>query len=191
MGDSSVTYVTKEPFFCDAFEHIVRIEGGFVDNPLDPGGATKYGISLKFMKEYYHNEGLEREDVSRLTLSQAADVYFQGFWRPLGLSKTINGQASLFIFDQAVNRGIGSVMGQVNQLLSQKISPSFPDIFSILDFYQSQIQLNPRLQYSFLINFMILSQNSYLEIVKAHPERIVFLQGWMRRTQNLLALIAR
>ena len=36
--------------FEEAFEDLLGIEGGFVDDPVDRGGTTKYGISLRFLK---------------------------------------------------------------------------------------------------------------------------------------------
>ena len=36
--------------FGKAFAKIIELEGGFVDHPDDPGGATNLGISLRFLK---------------------------------------------------------------------------------------------------------------------------------------------
>ena len=30
-------------------DHIIKNEGGFIDTPYDPGGATNYGLSFRFV----------------------------------------------------------------------------------------------------------------------------------------------
>jgi lysozyme family protein len=58
-------------------EWILTTEGGYVNNPQDPGGETKYGIS----KRAYPNI-----DIAKLTLDQALNIYYNAYWQPLGLS---------------------------------------------------------------------------------------------------------
>ena len=48
-----------------------RIEGGYVNDPNDPGGETKYGIS----KRSYPSV-----DIRNLTKEQAKSIYFRDFW---------------------------------------------------------------------------------------------------------------
>jgi lysozyme family protein len=56
-------------------EWILAVEGGYVNNPADPGGETKYGIS----KRAYPNI-----DIAKLTLDQALNIYYNAYWQPLG-----------------------------------------------------------------------------------------------------------
>ena len=45
-----ITVTAFSERFEHAFAELLGIEGGFVDDPVDRGGATKYGISLRFLK---------------------------------------------------------------------------------------------------------------------------------------------
>lgn len=85
--------------FDRAFEYVVGEEGGYVNDPQDPGGETKYGIS----KRSYPGV-----DIKNLTLAQAKDIYKRDFWDAQRLDSRPWHQA-LVIFDCAVNQGHGRV----------------------------------------------------------------------------------
>ena len=88
-------------FFDRAFQIVVGEEGGYVNDPRDPGGETKYGIS----KRAYPNE-----DIPNLTLDRAKALYKRDYWDKVrGDSITDWGQA-LCMFDCAVNMGVGRAM---------------------------------------------------------------------------------
>lgn len=80
--------------FNTAFERLISHEGGYVNDPKDPGGETKFGIS----KRQYPNV-----DIKNLTRAEAAVIYQRDFWLPLGdAHPAVKFQA----FDFAVNSGI-------------------------------------------------------------------------------------
>jgi lysozyme family protein len=71
-------------------------EGGYVNNPNDPGGETNWGIS----KRSYPNL-----DIANLTRDQAAQIYYTDLWTPLNGDTLADGVA-FQLFDFAVNSGI-------------------------------------------------------------------------------------
>lgn len=82
--------------FDAAFERVIGHEGGLSDDPQDPGGLTKYGIS----KRAYPNE-----DIEKLTLDRAKEIYRRDYWDRIQgdqLPAWIAGQ----VFDAAVNSGV-------------------------------------------------------------------------------------
>ena len=83
--------------FDRAFEIIIGHEGGYVNDPRDPGGETKYGIS----KKAYPNE-----DIKNLTLDRAKFLYKRDYWDAVE-AESIPGAARLMVFDCAVNTGVG------------------------------------------------------------------------------------
>lgn len=77
-----------------AFDRLIDHEGGYVNDPKDPGGETKFGISKRSYPDV---------DIKNLTLEQAKAIYLRDFWNPLGNAHdAIKFQA----FDFAVNSGI-------------------------------------------------------------------------------------
>jgi hypothetical protein len=81
--------------FSRAYGVVVGIEGGLVDDPADPGGLTKYGIS----KRQYPDV-----DIRNLTLEQAKAIYLRDYWNTHDLDALEYGKA-LLVFDTAVNGG--------------------------------------------------------------------------------------
>lgn len=81
--------------FDRAFEILVSPthEGGYVNNPNDPGGETKYGISKRSYPE---------EDIPNLTLERAKELYFRDFWAPSGGDR-LPPELRYEMFDLAVN----------------------------------------------------------------------------------------
>jgi len=78
-----------------AFAVVVGIEGGYVNDPKDPGGATKFGISKRRYPDL---------DIANLTIGQAQAIYKREYWDEHNLDALEYGKA-LLVFDTAVNGG--------------------------------------------------------------------------------------
>lgn len=78
-----------------AMAFVRKWEGGYVNDPDDPGGETKYGIS----KRAYPNE-----DIKNLTRERAEYLYKRDYWDPLDLDKYPQDKA-VVLFNVAVNMG--------------------------------------------------------------------------------------
>ena len=93
-------------------EEIVAREGGFVNDPDDPGGATKYGVTIHTMRRL----GLDLTgdgvvgvaDVRQLSRAQAVEIFITHYFeRPRIDEVPVALQASLF--DMYVNAGGNAV----------------------------------------------------------------------------------
>ncbi len=82
--------------FQRAFELVIGHEGGYVNDPRDPGGETKYGISKRANPDV---------DIRGLTLAKAQWIYRQRYWLPLH-ADAMPEAAAIQVFDAAVNHGI-------------------------------------------------------------------------------------
>lgn len=65
-------------------EDIVAREGGFVDDPDDPGGATKHGVTIHTMRRLgldLTGDGVvDRADVQVLTRAQAVEIFLKHYF---------------------------------------------------------------------------------------------------------------
>lgn len=88
-------------FFPQAFSIVVGEEGGYVNDPADPGGETKFGIS----KREYPNL-----DIGQLTLEQAQAIYQRDYWAALNCDSH-PWEMALVLFDCGVNQGVSAAKG--------------------------------------------------------------------------------
>jgi lysozyme family protein len=79
-----------------AFDRLMGSEGGYVNDPQDPGGETQWGIS----KRSYPNL-----DIKAITRDQAKEIYRSDFWNRIHADELADGVA-FQAFDFAVNSGI-------------------------------------------------------------------------------------
>ncbi len=91
---------------------IVRREGGFVNDPDDPGGATNHGVTIHTMRRLgmdLNRDGrVDIADVRALTPAQAAEVYVKHYYHEPKINQLPEPlQAS--VFDMQVNAGANAV----------------------------------------------------------------------------------
>lgn len=82
--------------FDEAFERLIGHEGGYVNDPRDPGMETKFGISRR---QY------PGEIIRTMTLERAKSIYLRDYWGPAGCD-TVPDAVKFDLFDMAVNSGV-------------------------------------------------------------------------------------
>ena len=83
----------------------LREEGGYVDDPADPGGATDMGITLATYREWSDNPELGPAQVEDMTDRTARAIYRSLYWNPLRADALTIG-VDLSVFNMGVNAGI-------------------------------------------------------------------------------------
>jgi lysozyme family protein len=86
--------------FDDAFKRLIGHEGALSDDPNDPGGLTKYGISQRS----YPNV-----DIKALTLDEAKSIYKRDYWNAVQMEHLPEG-IRFDLFDMAVNSGVSQAV---------------------------------------------------------------------------------
>ena len=84
---------------------ILASEGGFVNNPQDPGGATNLGVTLNTLSDWYGHAATV-DDVRALTVDDVAPLYQVRYWAVAHCDDCPQG-LDLMVFDEAVNQGVG------------------------------------------------------------------------------------
>ncbi|WP_372885092.1 holin-associated N-acetylmuramidase [Shimia sp.] len=87
-------------------------EGGYVNDPDDPGGATKYGVTVHTMRrlgmDLDGNGTVDARDVKQLSRAQAERIFITHYFERPGIAKLPKSvQAS--VFDMYVNSGSNAV----------------------------------------------------------------------------------
>jgi lysozyme family protein len=107
----------------DRFEaclaHVLRHEGGYVDHPADPGGATNMGITRRTLAEWRGvspASALDKAEVKALTRAEAARIYRARYWERCAAGEMAAG-LDLAVFDFAVNSGPDRAVRMLQGLL--------------------------------------------------------------------------
>lgn len=82
-----------------AFKATIGHEGGYVNDPVDKGGETNFGISKRAYPD---------EDIKNLTLDRAKELYYKDYWVKQSCH-LLEGypDIAIEIFDTSVNMGVG------------------------------------------------------------------------------------
>ena len=78
-----------------AIARVIGVEAGYVNDPQDPGGETKWGISKRSYPDL---------DIANLTWDQAKAIYLRDFWERIECDQ-LGAPVDEFLFDYAVNSG--------------------------------------------------------------------------------------
>ncbi|RCS21509.1 hypothetical protein DUT91_23610 [Phyllobacterium salinisoli] len=89
--------------FARSLALVLKHEGGFVDDLVDPGGATNEGDTLATFRRYL-NPGATVKDLKQITAAQVAWIYRQQYWEKIRGDELPSG-VDYAVFDFAVNSG--------------------------------------------------------------------------------------
>lgn len=177
----------KNPPYEVAWKMLLRNEGGFVNNPSDPGGATKFGISLRTLKQLNQIEefdadldgDLDEKDVSKITKDQAKDWYFENFWKPLG---NLPNAIHIRLFDMAVNLGQKQAVILLQRAINQHHQKEELETDGILGKKTRNAAWKIVNQN---IDLLISDQLVcfYIGLCNKRPELRVFYYGWLNRAR--------
>ena len=169
-------------------DHVLANEGGYSDNLKDKGGATNFGISLRFLKEVNPKTlarigitgEVNKQVIKELTKEKAISLYYSEFWNTARFDKIMNGIIAKYVFDMAVNHGLHQATLNVQRACCSAQKK--------LDFIMCDGLLGPKTlgainQISFsLIPPMISERAGFMRrIVARKPDQKVFLDGWLTR----------
>lgn len=150
-------------------------EGGYVNNPDDPGGATKYGITQRDADVVW--PGLNVKD---LTLEQAQEFYFtttkpERYWNPLYAS-IASQQACNKIFDLGVLFGVEE---------SVKMAQAAAGTDQDGDFGPATLDcINKTAEDEFLSSFKLGFLQYVQLIVQKNSHLVLFQNGWINRIRS-------
>lgn len=93
--------------FDRALAHVLHYEGGYVDHPRDPGGATNMGITRKTLAHWRRVSPwwkVPKLDVMQLGKREVSAIYLTNYWAKSFCTKLPDG-LDFYLFDFAVNSG--------------------------------------------------------------------------------------
>lgn len=91
--------------FEESLAHVLKHEGGYVDHPKDPGGATNLGCTKKVWEEWVGHE-VTKDDIKALTIADVSPLYKARYWDKCRGDDLPRG-VDFAVFDLAINSGVG------------------------------------------------------------------------------------
>ena len=174
--------------FGPAITVVLKHEGGYVDNPNDPGGATNWGISLRFLQnqpdgglevgDVDEDGDVDADDIRKMTRSDAVYIYRIHWWEKYQYRSFIDQEIANKVLDLSVNMGAR----QAHRLAQRAARACHrnlvedgllgPKSFSALN------SLDPRV---FLASLRSEQAGFYRLLAATRPKLKTFLKGWLRR----------
>lgn len=175
-----------------AFE-IVRREGGWVDDPDDRGGATNYGVSLKYAQgiglDLDGDGDTDAQDIKLVTPEKAVELYLQDFFYGPKIDRLPECLHSV-MFDTAVNTGAGgaiiilqTLLGILHDALPDQIFDcGRPDGALGKKSFRSAVEALDQTGEKILVNAYVDQRIQYYkDIVRRRPSQKKFIKGWTKR----------
>lgn len=97
--------MTADALFQGAVEFTLTQEGGWADDPADPGGATMHGITLAVFRAWRHDPAMQPGELRDIQMSEVEAIYRALYWNPIAGASLPPG-LGLSVFDTAVNLGV-------------------------------------------------------------------------------------
>lgn len=166
---------------------IFDAEGGYVDNAVDHGGTTKYGISLRYLRECADGDidrdgDVDADDVRVLTREDALRLYRRDYWQVNGC-EVFPAALGLCLFDAAAHHG-----GQTARKLIQQGLGCTPDgIFGTQTLAAVRAsESDPELQRKAIAEYAAQRAARFCRIVVDDRSQATFMMGWYRRLMRLV-----
>jgi uncharacterized protein (TIGR02594 family) len=170
--------------FDNALRHVLDMEGGWSDDPHDPGGPTNKGITLAV---YARERGVEVTTESFAALKAALrsipdtlvrDIYVRRYWQPAHCA-ALRAPLALMHFDAAVNHGVSAATRFLQEVLDVDIDG---EIGPITLAAARKAPLRQTVQ-----RYGDIRRRRY----RALPHFWRFGRGWLRRVDATLSAAAR
>lgn len=164
------------PAFTAALPFVLRWEGGYVNHPNDPGGATNKGVTQKVYDAWRGRQGLPPRDVRALADDELALIYEGDYWLPPRCD-LLQSQLDLVQFDTAVNMGTGRAVKLLQASLGCAADGDFgPTTRAAVDACDLGTAV---------IAYCQAREDFYRRLAEQKPKLAVFLKGWLNRLDAL------
>lgn len=131
--------------FDAVLSHEFKEEGGYVDHPSDPGGATNMGITHKTLANWRKVSPwwkLDKSEVKNLARSEAAEIYRAKYWDLIRGDKLPAG-VDLAVMDFAVNSGPARAAKALQRIVKAKVDGLIgPETLGLLAEYDEASVIN-------------------------------------------------
>lgn len=176
--------------YIDIISKVLKHEGGFVNHSNDPGGATQWGVSLRWLQSKSDSSlidadldddgDIDVQDVREVDPEDAAKFYFKNWWKrhnymdyrpPIGEK----------LFDMAINMG----SQQAHELLQRALNNIGEDLVvdGIIEGPNTQESLTRHDAQQIVDALCDTQLDFYQSLVEQDDKYAAFIEGWTKRAE--------
>lgn len=164
--------------FAQALPHVLRVEGGFVDDPDDRGGRTNFGITQNTFDVWNGSKGLRKRDVKDVTPDEVAAIYHERYW-VAGKCDALPWPLSAAHFDACVNHGKPNAAKMLQEALGVTIDGKIgPKTLAAVEAADTDDLVD---------DLLWVRLEFYRSIARGSQEK--FLRGWVWRLLKVAELV--
>lgn len=165
--------------FEKAIPHTLKWEGGFVNHPADPGGATNRGITFNLFKQYAKSLGFMPtvDALKNMTEVQAKSIYKVHFWDKMRGLEFKDQSVANITFDAFVNCGYNGIK------IVQRMAGTNDDGIIGPNSLTAINGANPKVLFDSIKEERV---NYYKDLAERKPQMGVFLRGWLNRVDSFV-----
>ena len=147
-------------------QKVLESEGGYVNDPHDPGGETNYGISKRAFPDV---------DIAKLTKADAKSIYRKDYWKPSRADELPDNIIYIY-FDMVINMGLSAAVKVLQKAVNSKKKGRLKVDGRV---GPNTIKHSKGLEAKRLRAYRSLR---YAELIMKRPSLERFYYGWFRRT---------
>jgi lysozyme family protein len=159
--------------FSECLAFTLRAEGGYVDNPDDPGGATNMGVTLATYRTWSDDPSAGVSQIRDITKRVAGAIYRTLYWHPVRGDALPVG-VDLSVFDFGVNAGVW----RSGRMLQLALGFSGDAVDGCIG--PETLAAAVKADAQTLIEALSSRQATYYRSLPDYP---IFGQGWLNRTE--------
>ena len=164
------------PGFLASMPFVLRWEGGFVDDPDDPGGRTNRGVTQAVYDAWRTKRQLPRCDVKLIDADEVHAIYEQGYWLPPRCD-VLQRRLDLVQFDTAVNMGVRRAVQMLQRASGCIVDGAFGP--------QTERAVGARDAEQLIVAYCDAREDYYRRLAESRPQLGKFLKGWLNRLNAL------
>lgn len=157
-------------------DHILKWEGGFVDDPDDSGGATNKGVTIGTFRNYFGKDA-SVSALKHMTDSQWYHIYLSGFWNEWRASSITNQSIANIVVDWGWHSGAKNSIRRVQRLFDLSDDGIVGPI--------TLSALNDNCAREVFDTIKRARLAFFDSIVKNKPSQKKFLKGWYNRVNDI------
>lgn len=151
-------------------------EGGYSNNPNDPGGSTMHGVTQATYSRYLKSKSLADRSVKDIEDFEVQEIYNQMYWIPSHAGE-LSVRLGVVTFDTAVNTGCSRAI----KLLQDALGVQSDGVFGVA----TRTALDDIPDDEVCGAMLDARRSFYRALVTEKPHLAEFLNGWLSRCDSL------